>query len=138
MCRGLSHGFGVVRLFRLTTCLQGDQHLLFVHKLLSCVSLCGESNSHFISLFISTPLQDTHMPATQDVGSSVLVTTLAATLATGSWVNSLHGYQLPHWTTCDFTTLSMTSFRVERSPSCLVCNQAPRLQCTLYADCVYV
>jgi hypothetical protein len=75
--------------------------------------------------------KDTHMPATQDVGSSVLVTTLAATLATGSWVNSLHGYQLPHWTICDFTTLSMTSFRVERSPSCLVCNQAPRYSPTV-------
>jgi molybdopterin/thiamine biosynthesis adenylyltransferase len=70
--------------------------------------------------------KDSHMPATQDVGSSVVVATLAATLATGSWVNSLHGYRLPHWTACDFTSLSMSSFRVDRSPSCLICNQAPR------------
>ena len=101
--------------------------LSFIPKVMLRYTSVLFSSYSSVTLYVCTsPLQDSHMPATQDVGSSVLVASLAATLATGAWINGLHGYQLPHWTTCDFTTLSMTSFRVDRSPSCLICNQAPR------------
>ena len=66
------------------------------------------------------------MPATQEVGSSVLVSSLASSLASGAWSNSLHGYQLPHWTSCDIAMFEMSSFRVERSPACLICSHAPK------------
>ena len=66
------------------------------------------------------------MPSNQDVGSSILPCTTAATIATATWINSLHGYSAPHWISCDFAMFQMFSFPVEPNPACLVCRNAPR------------
>lgn len=66
------------------------------------------------------------MPTTQDIGSSVLVCSLAASMAVGAWLNALHGYQLPNWMSCDFAMFQLFSYPVESNPSCLVCQNAPR------------
>ena len=66
------------------------------------------------------------MPSTQDVGSSVLPCTLGATLTTGAWLNSLHGYTVPNWMSCDFVTFQMFSYPAEHNPNCFICNNAPK------------
>ena len=66
------------------------------------------------------------MPSNQDVGSSILPCTTAATIATATWINSLHGYSAPHWISCDFAMFQMFSFPVEPNPACLVCRNSPR------------
>ena len=73
-----------------------------------------------------THAQDVYMPSTQDVGSSILPCTMAANIATGTWINSLHGYSTPHWTSCDFAMFQMFSYPAEPNPECLVCRNAPR------------
>ena len=70
--------------------------------------------------------QDSNMPTNQDIGSSVLPCTLAATMATGAWINSCHGYTVPNWMSCDFAMFQLFSYPSEPNPECLVCKNAPR------------
>lgn len=70
--------------------------------------------------------KDSYMPSTQDVGSSVLPCMMGGALATGGWINTLHGYSLPNWTSCDIATFQLFSFTVEPNPSCLLCQNGPR------------
>ncbi len=71
-------------------------------------------------------LQDVYMPSNQEVGSSVLSCTLAATLTVGAWLNALHGYTTPHWTSCDFAMFQLFSYRSESNNQCPICQKAPR------------
>ncbi len=67
------------------------------------------------------------MPTNQDVGSSVLVCSLSGSMAVGAWLNAVHGYQLPNWISCDYATFQLYSYQVDPNATCLVCQNAPRL-----------
>ena len=90
------------------------------------VCVCGQSR-HQLHVHVHVcHLQDSNMPTNQDIGSSVLPCTLAATMATGAWINSCHGYTVPNWMSCDFATFQLFTYPSEPNPGCLVCNNAPK------------
>ena len=107
---------------------------LHVHVTWSCVCVCGGGGGRgggsrlhrLYPLSFIIAMQDSNMPTNQDIGSSVLPCTLAATMATGAWINSCHGYTVPNWMSCDFATFQMFSYPSEPNLGCLVCNNAPR------------
>ncbi len=76
--------------------------------------------------YVMSWLQDVYMPSNQEVGSSVLSCTLAATLTVGAWLNALHGYTTPHWICCDFAMFQLFSYRSEPNNQCPICQKAPR------------
>eukprot|EP00731_Ephydatia_muelleri_P030286 Em0021g809a len=69
--------------------------------------------------------KDTYMLTNSDVGSSILPCSLGAMLATGCWLNTLHGYSLPQWTTADYATFNIFSYTVQSNPDCIICCNAP-------------